>query len=279
MPRAKVLFALVLAGLAVLSHGAASGDDVITLDTRPGVTQSFLLLEPKGTPKGVVILFPADEGEIGFRKTAEGYEVDNHGGGLTARRPMRETLRGSGSVVAVIAPPSDRTQLAPWFRISAEHAQDIQKVIAYLQERYPGKLYLHGHCLASLSVASIATRLKSDGIAGLILSSPRSSGPAGAVTDFERGAVSVPVLLVQHEEDSCPYTLFNAVGRVKAFYQNSAPKVDMITVTGGEGKVATKQKCKNGFHAFRGVERDTAQAIASWLLNKEFPAHIEGARH
>ena len=34
----------------------------------------------------------------------------------------------------------------------------------------------------------------------------------------------------------------------------------------------------NGFHGFRGVERETAQAIASWLQNKEFPALVEGTR-
>jgi len=276
--RQVTVWSIMLAGLLTWCQVAAYGDDVITLDTRPGITQSFLLLEPKGTPKDVVILFPADDGEVGFRKTAEGYEVENRGGGLTARRPMRETLRRSGFAVAVIAPPSDRERLDSWFRKSAEHTQDIHKVITYLRERYPGKLYLHGHCLGSLSVASVATRLKSDRISGLILSSTRSSGPAGAVTDFERGAVSVPVLLVQHAEDSCPYTLPNSVGRVKAFYQNSAPKVDLITVTGGDGKVAMKQRCKNGFHGFRGMQTDTAQAIASWLQNKEFPALVAGAK-
>lgn len=278
MQRAAVWFTAVVLGLVALQNGVAHGDDVVTLDTRPGVTQSFLLLEPKGTPKDVVILFPADEGEVGFRKTAEGYEVENRGGGLTARRPMRETLRRSGFAVAVIAPPSDRAQLDPSFRKSAEHAQDINKVIAYLRERYSGKLYLHGHCLGSLSAASVATRLKNGGISGMILSSTRLSGPAGAVTDFERGVVNVPVLLVQHKEDSCPYSLYNSVERVKAFYQSSAPKVDLITVTGGDGKVAMKYKCKNGFHGFRGVEPDTAQAIASWLQGKEFPAHVAGAK-
>lgn len=273
-----MFFALALFGLFLLRPGMTRGDDVVTLDTRPGVTQSFLLLEPNGAPKDVVVLFPADEGEVVFRKTDVGYEVENRGGGLTARRSMRETLRRNGFAVAVLAPPSDRAQLDPPFRKSAEHAQDIHKVIAYLRQRYSGKLYLHGHCLGSLSVASVATRLKNDGISGVILSSTRLSGSAGAVTDFERGTIAVPVLLVQHKQDSCPFSLYDSVARARAFYQSSAPRVDLITVTGGEAKVTMKQRCKNGFHGFRGVERDTAQAIASWLLNKEFPAHVEGAR-
>ena len=112
----------------------------------------------------------------------------------------------------------------------------------------------------------------------MILSSTRLSGPAGAVTDFQRGAIAVPVLLVQHKEDSCPFSLYDAVERAKAFYQGAAPKVDLITVTGGEGKVTIKMRCKNGFHGFRGAERDTAEAIATWLLGKEFPSQVDAGR-
>jgi len=277
--RQVTVWSIMLAGLLTWCQVTAYGDDVITLDTRPGITQSFLLVEPEGKSKGVVVMLPGDMGEVEFRKTPEeSYEVKHHGGGLPANRAMRETLRKSGFAVAVIAPPSDRTQLAPWFRKSTEHLEDIRNVIGYLQKRYGNKPYLHGHCLSSLSAASVASRLKSDGISGLILSSARSTGPAGAVTEFERGAVSVPVLLVNHRDDSCPYTPYSLVERVKAFYQGSTPKVDIITVTGGEARVPTNMICQNGFHGFRGVQKDTAQAIVSWLLNKEFPALVAGAK-
>lgn len=278
MLRAKVFCALALLELALLCPGTAHGDDVVTLDTRPGITQSFLLLEPKGTAKGVVIMLPGHEGEVEFRKTPEdGYEVENRGGGLTAHRAMREMLRNRGFAVAVIAPPSDRTLLAPWFRKSTEHFEDMRKVIGYLQNRYGSKPFLQGHCLASLSAASVAARLKSDDISGLILSSTRSTGRDGSVTDFEGGTVNVPVLLVHHRDDSCPQSPYENIERVKAFYQNSASKVNVITVTGGESRMKTKQQsCQDGFHGFKGVEKDTAQAIASWLLDKEFPALVKG---
>lgn len=280
MLRAKMFYALALLGLGILRPGAAHADSVVVLDTRPGITQRFLLLEPKDKAKGVVIMFPGHEGEVEFRETSDdGYDVRSHGGGLTGNRAMRETLRNSGYAVAVIAPPSDRSALAPRFRKSTEHLEDMRSVIAYLQKRYGSKPYLHGHCLASLSAASVAASLKSDGISGVIMSSARSTGPDGAVTDFERGAVSVPVLLVQHKEDSCPFTAPNNLERIKAFYQSSAAKVDVIAVTGGESRMKQKQmRCQDGFHGFNGVQRDTAQAIASWLQGKEFPALVEGAR-
>jgi hypothetical protein len=264
--------------LALSSQQAVHADEVVTIETRPGVKQSFLVLDPRdgAAAKQVVVLFPADEGEVEFQRTGHGYEVINKGGGLTARRPMRETLRLRGFAVAVIAPPSDRMQLHPSFRKSAEHAQDIQQVIAWLRQRYPGGIYLHGHCLGSLSAASVASRLKDEGISGLIFSSARFGGPAGAVTDIERGSVRVPVLMVQHRDDACPYSLYDWVDRARSFFQHSAPKVDLITVTGGMSKVAMKQICKNGFHGFRGVEKETANAIATWLQNREFPALVSG---
>jgi hypothetical protein len=275
----NTVFGLALVALAILRPGAACGDEVVTLDTRPGVTQSFLLLESRGAAKGAVIMLPGHEGKVEFRKTAdEGYEVKDQGGGLTAHRAMRETLRKSGFAVAVIAPPSDRAWLDPWFRKSAEHLEDMRNVIGYLQKRYGSNPYLQGHCLASFSAASVVSRLKSDGISGLILSSTRSTGKDGSVTDFERGTVSVPVLLVHHRDDSCPQSPYRNIEGVKDFYRASAPKVDVITVTGGASRAKRKQQsCQDGYHGFKGTQKDTAKAIASWLLGREFPLLVEGA--
>jgi len=265
---------------AAVGVDAARADSVVTLETRKGVTQSFLLLEPKGQVRGALVMLPGHEGEVEFRGTSEnGYEIKNVGGGLTAHRAMRETLRRNGFAVAVIAPPSDRTQLAAWFRKSDEHVEDMRGVIAYLQKRYNAKPYLQGHCLATFSAASVATRLRGDGISGLILTSTRSTGRDGSVTDFDRGAVNVPVLLVHHREDSCPQSPYQNIEGVKRFYQESAPRVDLITVTGGgELRARRNPNCQDGYHGFRGVQRDTAQAIASWLLGKDFPSLVEGPK-
>ena len=284
MLQAKIFFVSALLGLAVLHPGAVRGDDVVTLDTRPGVGQPFLVLEPKGTAKGVVMMFPGHEGEVEFRKASKGgYDVINYGGqggGLTVQRAMRETLRNSGFAVAMIAPPSDRTRLTSGFRKSAEHLEDMRIVIGYLQDRYGSRPYLQGHCLATLSVAAVASRLKSEGISGLILSSTRSTGKDGSVTDFERGTVGVPVLLVHHQADSCPQAPFQNIERVvKPFYQSSVPKLDVISVSGGDARLKTKQNsCQDGFHGFKGMQKDTAQAIVSWLLDEKFPTHVGGAK-
>lgn len=269
-----------LIALSCLVLLSAHADSVVKLDTRPGVTQSFLLLEPRGAPMGAVIMFPGHDGEVEFTALPDGgYEVSNVGGGLTAHRAMRETLRRRGFAVAVIAPPSDRRRLEVDFRKSPEHFEDLRHVVADLRKRYGADPHLQGHCLGTFSAVSVASRLKSDGIAGLILSSTRSTGQDGSVTDFERGAVKVPVLLVHHREDSCPQSPYDNLENVRAFYTASSPRVDIITVTGGESKLKKKQhSCQDGFHGFRGAQKEAAQAIARWLRREEFPALVESKR-
>ena len=59
---------LASCSLCLLQAAAAplQADEVVTLDTRPGVTQSFLLLEPPGATAGVVVMFPGHEGVARF---------------------------------------------------------------------------------------------------------------------------------------------------------------------------------------------------------------------
>lgn len=268
---------IALLGIAL---PAAYADSVVKLETRPGITQSFLLLEPRGAVRGAVVMLPGHDGEVEFTMSSDGrYEVSNVGGGLTAHRAMRETLRGNGFAVAVVAPPSDRNRLELDFRKSAEHFEDMRHVIAYLRQRYGSNPYVQGHCLGTFSAVSVVSRLKSEGIAGLILSSTRSTGEDGSVMDFERGAVKVPVLLVHHREDSCPQSPYDNLESVKAFYAASSPRVEIITVTGGESKFKKKQQsCQDGFHGFRGMQKAAAQAIAKWLRGETFPLLVEGGR-
>lgn len=268
--------------LILLAVGNVYADEVITLNTRPGIRQSFLLIEPRERINGVVLMFPGDDGVIKFVKEKDGYRLDHDGAGLTGKKQAIETYRSSGLVAAVIAPPSDKEGgMKVAFRSSDEHLTDIRMVIDYLRQKYGQKIYLHGHCLGGHSPASITTKLKNEGIAGLILSSPRSVSvrkQPTALTDYQRGVVSVPVLLIQHKQDSCPGTSHVNLGLVQSHYEQSSNKVDTILVSGGDIQMRRSWfPCKNGAHAFRGLEEEVTGAISNWILGKEFPRQINGS--
>jgi hypothetical protein len=274
----SLLAAVTLVTQPSLAQTKAPADEVVTLDTRPGVKQSFLLLKPRGELKGVVLMFPGHEGVVEFVKGTDGYEVTHDGGGLTVRETTRETFRSNGLVVALVAPPSDMQDgMGTEFRSSDEHLEDIRHVMTYLENKYHRKIFLHGHCRSTFSPASITTHLKNEGIAGMILSSPRSTGKHGSVMDYEQGVISVPVLLVQHKDDPCNGTPYSNLNRVKEFYAQSSKKVDVIVVTGGNMEKTGPGSCNAGPHAFRGLEKETASAIANWILGKEFARNIDGA--
>lgn len=277
----RYLIRVAMLVCAVVSRlmGLAHADEVVILDTRPGVTQSFLLLEPKEPPKGVVVSFPGHEGVVQFRKVGDSYEVDGKGGGLTANPKVHEMLREQGFVVALLAPPSDQSYgMDTRFRSSPEHALDIRQVIAWLHQRYNSKPYLMGHCRSTYSPTSVATRLRNEGISGLILSSTRSQGRHGSVMDYKKGAINIPVLLVHHTEDPCPDTPYYNVKRLQSYYEAASPKVDVILVSGGDTESSRQGRCMGGAHAFKGLQGEVALAIADWLQRKDFPGHINAPK-
>lgn len=143
----------------------------------------------------------------------------------------------------------------------------------FLSQKYGHQPVLHGHCRGAFSPASITTHLENSGIRGLILSSPRSRGGHGAVTDYRADVVSVPVLLVQHTEDPCPGTPYRNLPLVKRFYERSSHKVDVILVSGGDVK-EKGDSCQSGAHSFAGFEEETADAIAAWIMGRDFPRKI-----
>lgn len=272
-------YSLIIVPLSLLLwwSGAAGADQLVTLDTRPGIKQSVLLIEPPGEVKGVILMFPGHEGVVRFVKTGDGYEVEHEGGGLTVRKKTFEAYRRNGLVAAVVALPTGREGgIDTRFRSSVEHSTDIRSVIAFLSQKYGHKPVLHGHCRGTFSPASITTRLENGGIGGLIMSSPRSQGRHGAVMDYQSGVVSVPVLLVQHTEDPCPGTPYRNLGLVKQFYERSSHKVDVILVTGGDTSLKRigGSECQVGAHSFAGLEEETANAIAAWVLGRDFPRKI-----
>lgn len=258
------------------AQAASITEQLVTLKTRENVSQTFLLVEPSAKPKGVVILYPGHEGVIRFKKLGDKYIIENEGGGITAHEKSRQVLSEAGYAVAVLAPPSDQTAgMDTDFRFSAEHARDAEKVISYLNNRYKQDVYLHGHCRSSFSPPAVATRLNNRGIRGLILSSTRSEGKHGSVMDLQKGAIRVPVLLVHHVKDPCDGTPYSRIYQVRSFYETAAPKVDLISVNGGEGKRPDDAPgCSGGYHGFRGIRKPVMNAIVNWLENRDFPAMV-----
>src|SRR3990172_4990357 len=131
----------------------AHAQEIVTLPTRSGVTQSYFLA---GVPKqqhAIAVLFPGSGGLIRLRK--ENDQIKFSSGNFLVRSRSEFTKRGV--VTAVIDAPSD--QQGGWgmsdeFRLSGEHFIDISAVVADFNRRFPGlPLFLVGTSRGSVSAA------------------------------------------------------------------------------------------------------------------------------
>src|SRR5262245_26725184 len=126
--------AITLACLLPLA--ALSAEDVVTLNTRTGVTQSYLLSSPEADKaRAVAILFPGGFGNTDLQ-SERGRDTLDHGNFLVRTRRLFAT---AGVAAAVVDVPSDQSSgMEDYFRLSSAHAEDIERVAADLKTRFPG---------------------------------------------------------------------------------------------------------------------------------------------
>ena len=248
---------------AVISGGAqtATAFEVIDIPTRVGVTQRFLYNAPP-EPKAAVILFAGSHGGL---QIADDGSLGWGSGNFLVR--SRQLFVDQGFRVVVIDAPSDR-QSPPFLggsRQRAEHAADVQAVIAWLREKAPQPVWLVGTSRGTQSAAYVATQLlDGGGPDGIVLTATiladRRSRP---VPDMPLEKVRIPVLVVHHEQDACRVTLMSDMPRLMERLVAN-PRKELMTFTGG---VNLGDPCEGrAYHGFNGIEREVVEKIAAWIV-------------
>jgi pimeloyl-ACP methyl ester carboxylesterase len=237
----------------------------VTIPTRLGVTQGFLLVEP---PKALasLIVFVGGSGEILPGGALARSQVGT--AGMTVFAPgglfmsVREQLAALGFRIAIVDVPSDQSSL-DGFRTTPEHAQDIRAVIAYLKHRDRKPVWLVASSRGSVSAASVAASLQdSDAPEGIVLASSilREAGGRDPTTVFDvpLAKIRIPVLILHHEQDACPATPFAAVPELVRALSGSL-SVQVRSFTGGDS--GTGNPCGSTHH--HGFVGQTDTVVAS----------------
>jgi len=260
----RVLSALVL---VALTAGPAAAEEVKTIPTRPGVTQSFLLLRRSETPAATVILFAGGNGAIGLDAAGR---MSGLGGNFLVRN--RGRFAEHDLMVAVPDAPSDHAGGLARFRASREHADDIRALIAALRATAPAPVWLVGTSMGTVSVASAAARLREGGPDGVVLTSTitrwnRNQGES--VGDVKLKDIQVPTLVVHHREDACPFTPFSDIpGLMRDL--SKAPRRELLTFEGGDP--AQSAPCEaRAAHGYLGLDAQVVKAIADWIVSARRP--------
>ena len=255
----RLLVACVL--LLIPTAAGALEEQIRTIPTRPGVSESFVMIRPGGAPVASVVLFMGGRGALGLQR-----------GPLSARNTnflvrTRQRFAERGLLVAVVDAPSDRqSQALVGFRTSAEHAADVRALIAALHAEAAAPVWLVGTSMGSVSAASVAARLTDGGPDGVVLTSsvmarPRDMGES--LQDVALDRIHVPALLVHHRDDACPSSRYADTSWAMR-QLSAAPRKELLTFSGGEAPQSPP--CEPlAPHGYFGIEDRVVDAIAAWI--------------
>ena len=248
---------------------AAAGQEIVTLQTRPGVTQPFFVAGMStGKVRAVALLMIGGGGAINLRTKSDGQIAFAPGNFLP--RSRREFIR-NGILPVILDNPSDhKAAMSDGFRASSAHAADVRAIVAEMKKRYPRlPVFLVGTSRSTLSAAHLAAALDKE-LAGVVLTSSLfysdSRTMAPKLASFDWSKVGIPVLVVHHWDDGCPATPYREAAKLEKRYP-------LITVRGG--KAPEGPACEPfSQHGFLGKEPETVDAIAAWMLGKPFSKDI-----
>lgn len=152
-----VAFVITLSGIGLA--GAGFAQEIVTLNTRPGVTQSYFLASVPKRSQAIAVLFPGSGGWIGLRH--EDGKIQFSPGNFLVRSRAEFVKRGV--VGAIIDAPSDMQRgwgMTDEFRLDESHSTDISAVLNDLEKRFGGlPIFLIGTSRGTISAASVGARL------------------------------------------------------------------------------------------------------------------------
>lgn len=273
------LAAMAFSGFCAAGAGASAAPacgETVTHDTHDGTTAKYSLAGVSaGTPKAATAALVLLPGGGGF--------VDLDAGGCPRRLKGNSLIRqiaafhAAGIATALADAPTDYRGGAglAGFRIRADHADDIGKVIADVRRRTGLPVWLAGASRGTISAANAAARLSGPAAPdGLVLTSPVTSGFEGGrkawvaqtvfSTDLER--IRVPVLVVVHAADKCIRTPPRLGPRIVE--KTGGSREQAVTVTGGPGWDGDEsvEACKGRApHGFFSQHEDVAAGIVRFI--------------
>lgn len=256
----------IVTTLLLLAAGTAQATraELISLQSREGVQQTFILLEPDN-PRAAVILFAGGKGALDLRDGLFGGVQIGWGKNNFLVR-MREQFAAHGLMVAVVDAPSDHQDkdgMYLGFRSSDEHVQDIDTVIAHLRQLADIPVWLVGTSRGTESAAHVAihSQQRPD---GLVLTSSMSeyNNKGDAVTGMPLDRIRIPTLIVAHAQDGCRVTPPTGGENIRSALSN-ASVAELTYFSGGreEGRPCGAMS----HHGFLGIEHDVVDHIATFI--------------
>lgn len=257
MTRARMCRALLapLIGLLV-SLSAFAGDQIVRIESRPGVHVPVYYMKRDGAT-ATVILLPGGAGGFGM-------PVDGKPSSANFLVRSRELFANASLNVAVMGRASDKTDLDLPARISDDHMQDIKHLVDYFKADTGLPVWLVGTSRGTVSATAAAVKFGNTSLAGIVLtSSIVNYKKVGAIPTQDLAAIAIPVLVLHHQGDACQLCRPDEVPAIIKGLKN-APFKKLMMVDGGTNPSGDPCEAMH-YHGFVGMEREAVAAITDWI--------------
>lgn len=260
---------------ATYSPSSWGAETVVRARPAPGVVMR-MLVDDLPEPELVVLLLPGADGRINIRSNG----TLNRLGGDFLVRSRQHFIRHNIATAVVDAPvvKRKRIELGVAHRQSKAHAREIGAAIEMLRARFRRPVWVIGTSRGTISAANVATSMARNGPDGLVLTSSiamatkraeqLASQPAvsGVRVTFDFSKVNIPALVVHHREDGCRTAPLAGAQFIHNAMINAIRK-KIFVVSGGPADAGACQG--RSHHGFLGIEKQTIDAIAGWMLEEE----------
>ncbi len=249
-------YALLLLTLILTTAQA----NLITLDTRLGVTQQILIEQPDNS-KANLILFAGGKGKLKL-----GSDKYKSNGNFLIR--TRQLFIDKGFTTILIDAPSDKQDklgMLKGFRNTQEHVQDIEAVLDYIKTLNDKPIWLVGTSRGTESAGYAAVNLNNK-IDGLILTSSisKTNKNGTSVASLPLDKLTVPVLAIHHSQDACKTTRPSVVKGIKHKVHNSS-RVEIKLFSGGDTPISDNPCQARTYHGYFGLEAEVVDYIYSFI--------------
>lgn len=239
-----------------ISSFSALASEITRLSTRDGVSVPLIYVKHPQA-RANLILLPGGAG--GFGKMQNG-EPD--GRNFLVR--SYQYFLNAGFNVVIMGKPSDINDLDYADRIAAPHQQDIAAVVEMVSNDTSLPVWLIGTSRGTVSATAAAINLGPNKLAGIVLSSSIvSNRKLGAIPFQNLQGITLPVLLVHHQNDACQVCTPSLVPSILERLSNTKDK-QLIWMLGGQNPQGDACEALH-FHGYIGIEAETAKQITDWI--------------
>ena len=250
---------LTLALSWLFANPCLAADTLLTLKPRAGAELRIVTDRP-AAPIGSVILLAGGPGVLNIDDQGR---INQLAGNHLVRTRAAYVRAGYAVFVPDIASDLKGTNR---YRFSSVHANDLALLVATARS-VAAPVWVIATSRGAVSATTLFTQQAATQSNGLVISSGtlmNQNGPAAADTG-DLGRIRVPVLLLRHRDDSCRVTPPADAERFRALLVG-APKVEIVTVTGGGPTTPQADPCEaSHYHGFLGIDDQVVAATVTWM--------------